>query len=240
MPLPKHIAIIMDGNGRWAQKRALPRVAGHRAGVSKVRTTVEACIALGISTLTLFAFSSENWSRPQTEVSALMGLFVEVLDREFNDLHKQGVRLKFIGKRDQLAPILRERIDSIELKTLHNDRLTLVIAIAYGGRDDLVNACRRTVQAVRNGELLESDITAATIAARLDTVGLPEPDLFIRTGGEQRISNFLLWDLAYTELWFTDVLWPAFERKDLILAIEHFQKRERRFGLTSAQVNHAP
>jgi len=208
--------------------------------MSKVRTTVEACIALGISTLTLFAFSSENWSRPQTEVSALMGLFVEVLDREFNDLHKQGVRLKFIGKRDQLAPILRERIDSIELKTLHNDRLTLVIAIAYGGRDDLVNACRRTVQAVRNGELLESDITAATIAARLDTVGLPEPDLFIRTGGEQRISNFLLWDLAYTELWFTDVLWPAFERKDLILAIEHFQKRERRFGLTSAQVNHAP
>jgi len=239
MHLPKHIAIIMDGNGRWAQKRALPRVAGHRAGVGKVRSTVEACIDLGVENLTLFAFSSENWSRPKTEVGALMSLFAEVLDREFNDLHNQGVCLKFIGDRTQLSPILIERIDNIERKTKANQRLTLVIAIAYGGRDDIVNACRKVAMDVQSGRVRPEDINADVFASHLDTHGLPEPDLFIRTGGEKRISNFLLWDLAYTELWFTEVLWPAFERQDLMLAIEHFMQRERRFGLTSAQIKHA-
>lgn len=237
MQIPKHVAIIMDGNGRWAQKRALPRVAGHHAGVSKVRSTVELCLDVGVQNLTLFAFSSENWSRPKTEVGALMTLFVDVLDRELNELHLQGVRLKFIGSRERLAPVLQERIAITEAKTVNNTRLTLVIAIGYGGRDDIVNASKQVVRDVQAGKLNLEDLSAETFAKRLQTHELPEPDLFIRTGGEKRISNFLLWDLAYTELWFTDVLWPAFDRAEFMLALEYFSQRERRFGLTSAQLS---
>jgi undecaprenyl diphosphate synthase len=237
MHLPKHVSIIMDGNGRWAQKRALPRVAGHRAGVAKVRSTVEVCLDVGVEVLSIFAFSSENWLRPVSEVSALMTLFVDVLDKELLELHEQGVKLRFIGAREQLAPMLQERIRLTEAKTANNKRLTLVIAIAYGGRDDIIQACKQTTQDVMTGKLDLADVSAMSFAQHLATRDLPEPDLFIRTGGEQRISNFLLWDLAYTELWFTDVLWPAFDQAEFMLALENYSQRERRFGLTSEQLN---
>jgi undecaprenyl diphosphate synthase len=236
MQVPKHIAIIMDGNGRWAQRRALPRVAGHHAGVSKVRATVEACIDYGVKNLTLFAFSTENWARPQTEVGALMTLFVDVLDKEIHNLHEQGVRVRFIGARQMLAPVLQERMAKSEAKTELNDKLTLVIAIAYGGRDDIVKACQQSIRDVLADKCGVDDITAESFRERLSTYDLPEPDLFIRTGGEKRISNFLLWDLAYTELWFTDTLWPAFDKQELMRAIEYFSGRERRFGLVSDQI----
>jgi len=237
MHVPKHVAIIMDGNGRWAQKRALPRVAGHRAGVAKVRSTVEVCLDIGVEVLSVFAFSSENWSRPPAEVNALMTLFVDVLDKELLALHEQGVRLRFIGAREQLAPILQERIRLTEAKTASNNRLTLVIAIAFGGRDDIVQACKQTTLDVMAGNLAIDEINVTNFAKHLALRDLPEPDLFIRTGGEKRISNFLLWHLAYTELWFTDVLWPAFDQAELMLALEYYSQRERRFGLTSEQLN---
>lgn len=234
--LPKHIAIIMDGNGRWARKRGLPRPAGHHAGVKSVRTTVEACIKHGIKALTLFAFSSENWRRPMTEVSALMSLFVQALDNEIESMHRNGIRVRFIGDRTALNAELQERMRSAEQRTAANQQLTLVIAVAYGGRWDITQATQKLAQQHAAGNITLDDITEARIASELALNELPEPDLFIRTGGEQRISNFLLWNLAYTELYFCDVLWPQFNDKQLDTALQFFSERQRRFGLTGEQV----
>jgi undecaprenyl diphosphate synthase len=234
--LPRHIAIIMDGNGRWAKKRFLPRTAGHRAGVSAVRKTVEYCLGKGIEALTLFAFSSENWRRPPQEVSLLMELFVASLEHETEKLHENGVRLTVIGDRDALAPVLRERIAASEELTRNNSRLNLVIAANYGGRWDILQAARRLVEKAERGELSAAAVDANLFESHLALSDLPEPDLFIRTGGERRISNFLLWQLAYTELYFTPVLWPDFDEKSLDQALEDYAGRQRRFGYTGEQV----
>jgi undecaprenyl diphosphate synthase len=234
--LPRHIAIIMDGNGRWAKKRFLPRTAGHRAGVGAVRKTVEHCLAKGIEALTLFAFSSENWRRPPQEVSLLMELFIATLERETQKLHENGVRLRVIGDRSAFAPVLQERIAASEELTRHNSRINLSIAANYGGRWDMLQAVRRLAEAVERGELRAADIDRQCFESRLALTDLPEPDLFIRTGGEQRISNFLLWQLAYTELYFTPVLWPDFDEKALDQALEDYASRQRRFGYTGEQV----
>ncbi len=234
--VPRHVAVIMDGNGRWAKSRALPRHIGHRAGVKSVRTIVEGCANRGVEVLTLFAFSSENWKRPQEEVGLLMNLFLEALDREIADLHSNGIRVRFIGDQDSLAPSLRDRMRAAEARTVTNARLTLIIAVAYGGQWDLTQATRSLAAECAAGALTAAQIDEAKIASRLALAGLPDPDLFIRTGGEQRVSNFLLWNLAYTELYFCDVLWPDFDDKQLLAAFEFFSRRERRFGLTPAQL----
>jgi undecaprenyl diphosphate synthase len=234
---PQHVAIIMDGNGRWARARGLPRVAGHRASVKVVRKLVEECAERGVQYLTLFAFSSENWRRPPDEVGVLMGLFLDAVVREVADLHRNQVRLRFIGDRDQLGQELRSRMVDAETLTASNSGLGLIIAVAYGGRWDISQACRSLAADVAAGTLAASDIGEEQIAARLALHDVPDPDLLIRTGGEQRISNFLLWNLAYTELYFTDVLWPEFSPVHLQAAFEHYSQRERRFGMTSAQVN---
>jgi undecaprenyl diphosphate synthase len=234
--LPRHIAIIMDGNGRWAKKRLLPRVAGHQAGVEAVRGTVESCGRKGVEVLTLFAFSSENWRRPASEVGLLMELFVKTLKREAKRLHANNVRLRVIGERDAFDPKLREGIANAERLTRDNTGLTLVIAANYGGRWDIAQAARALAARVEAGRLASADITPELLDAQLSLHDMPEPDLFIRTGGEQRISNFLLWQLAYTELFFTDVLWPDFDESLLDEAIASFAKRQRRFGRTGDQV----
>lgn len=234
--VPRHVAVIMDGNGRWAEQRGKQRPEGHKAGYEPVRTCIQECVRHGVGALTLFAFSSENWQRPVDEVSSLMGLFVEALDREVDQLHEQGVRLRFIGDRDQLAPRLQERIAAAEQRTAGNSRLALQVAVSYGGRWDILNAARRLAEQCVRGELAPADITEQHFAAALQLGEVPDPDLFIRTGGERRISNFLLWNLAYTELWFTDVLWPDFDAACLAAALDHYASRERRFGLTGAQV----
>jgi undecaprenyl diphosphate synthase len=234
--LPRHIAIIMDGNGRWAKQRFLPRTAGHRAGVGAVRKTVECCLAKGIEALTLFAFSSENWRRPPQEVSLLMELFVASLERETMKLHENGVRLRVIGDQAALAPVLRERIAASEELTRSNKRLNLIIAANYGGRWDIVRAARRLAELTEQGELSAAAIDASLFQSHLALADVPEPDLFIRTGGEQRISNFLLWQLAYTELYFTSVLWPDFDENSLDRALEDYAGRQRRFGYTGEQV----
>jgi undecaprenyl diphosphate synthase len=233
--VPRHVAIIMDGNGRWAKQRSLPRAAGHRAGIRAVRLCVEECARRGVEVLTLFAFSSENWKRPHEEVGVLMQLFLEALDREVDDLAAKHVALSFIGARAQLAPELQARMAAVEARTGANDGLKLVIAIAYGGRWDIVAAARRLAAECRAGTLAPEAIDEPRFAAELALARLPDPDLFIRTGGEQRISNFLLWNLAYAELWFTDTHWPAFEKPELDRAFDAFAARERRFGLTAAQ-----
>jgi undecaprenyl diphosphate synthase len=233
---PQHVAIIMDGNGRWARSRGLPRVAGHRSSVKVVRRIVEECGERGVGYLTLFAFSSENWLRPAEEVGTLMGLFLEALVREIADLHKNQVRLKFIGDRESLGAELRARMIESEALTKQNAGLTLLVAVAYGGRWDIAQASRQLALDAAAGRIRAEDIDAATVASRLALAGIPDPDLLIRTGGEQRISNFLLWNLAYTELYFTDVLWPEFSGVHLTQAFEHFEKRERRFGKTSSQI----
>ncbi len=234
--LPRHVAVIMDGNGRWAARRALPRPAGHRMGVKAVKQTVEGCARRGVEVLTLFAFSSENWQRPREEVSMLMGRFLEALDNEVDDLHKNSIRLRFIGRLDQLSTALRDRIHAAEALTAHNTRMTLVIAIAYGGRWDLSAAAGELARRCVAGELRVEDIDEAALGNCVALAGLPDPDLFIRTGGEQRISNFLLWNLAYTELYFCDTLWPDFGDEELAAALDHFAGRQRRFGLAPAQV----
>jgi undecaprenyl diphosphate synthase len=234
--VPRHVAIIMDGNGRWARQRALPRVAGHRAGLGAVRITVEECLRRGIGVLTLFAFSSENWARPPQEVGMLMELFLEALDREVDELAAQGVAVSFIGERTTLAAALQQRIADVEARTQSNTRLRLVIAVAYGGRGDIVAAARRLAAECRAGRLEPAAIDEARFGREVALAGLPEPDLFIRTGGEQRISNFLLWNLAYTELWFTDTYWPAFDAAEFERACLAFAARERRYGKTSQQV----
>ncbi len=235
MTLPQHIAIIMDGNGRWAAARGLPRHAGHKAGIAAVRACVERCTEKGIAALTVFAFSSENWLRPSDEVSELMGLFVDALDREIAELHANRVRLRFIGERSRLVVRLKERMAAAEAQTAANDGLALQVAMSYGGRWDLVKATRRlAVQCVR-GALQPQELTEEHVQAQLELAGLPDPDLFIRTGGERRISNFLLWNLAYTELYFTELNWPDFDGAALDAALEFYAGRERRFGRTAEQ-----
>ena len=231
--MPRHIAIIMDGNGRWAKQRFLPRIAGHKRGVEAVRSTVRACDGLGVEYLTLFAFSSENWRRPAEEVSFLMQLFIVALEQEVSKLNKNGIRFRVIGDLSRFEPKLVQLIHDAERLTKDNSRLTLTIAANYGGRWDILQAANRMLKA--RPELAagfgESDLTPY-----LSLNYAPEPDLFIRTGGEQRVSNFMLWQLAYTELYFTDLLWPDFDGKALNQAIASYQQRERRFGRTSEQL----
>ncbi len=234
--IPQHVAVIMDGNGRWARKRALPRHAGHRSGVGAVRKTVELAAQRGVQYLTLFAFSSENWSRPREEVSMLMALFIEALQREVDELHRNNVRLEFIGEREQLQPRLIDMIVAAEKQTIDNTGLRLLIAVAYGGRWDIVQAVRKISGELAHGEMTADDIDDAAIASRLQLGDLPDPDLLIRTGGEQRISNFLLWNLAYAELWFCDTLWPDFGEQQFDSALEFYAMRQRRYGHTGEQV----
>lgn len=237
--MPRHVAIIMDGNGRWARKRLLPRIAGHRAGVETVRQVVRACAEKGVEVLTLFAFSSENWRRPAKEVSLLMELFLTALQRETQRLHNNNVRLKVIGDRSAFAPRLQEEIAKAEALTRENSGLTLIIAANYGGRWDVIQAAQRLGKEIEAGMLRASDITPELFESRLVLNGFPEPDLFIRTGGEQRVSNFLLWHLAYTEFYFTDVLWPDFDAALFDEALASFARRQRRFGRTGDQVEKA-
>ena len=233
---PQHVAIIMDGNGRWARSRGMPRPAGHRASVKVVRKIVGDCARRKVRYLTLFAFSSENWRRPADEVGMLMNLFLDALEREVADLHRNQVRLTFIGDRYLLGAELARRMRGAEQLTAGNPGLGLTVAVGYGGRWDIAQACRSLAAEAAAGTLAAADIDEAQVAARLALAGTPDPDLLIRTGGEQRISNFMLWNLAYTELYFSDVLWPEFSPAHLDAAFEHFAQRERRFGKTSGQL----
>lgn len=233
---PAHVAIIMDGNGRWAKQRGLPRLEGHRRGVDNVRTLVRCCIEKKISYLTLFAFSSENWRRPKQEVNWLMNLLSRALDREVQTLHDNGVRLQFIGNLTELPDSVQDKIRTATAITGANDRLVLTIALNYGGRWDLTQACRTIAKEVQSGQLVSDDITSDTISRNLSTSRMSEPDLFIRTGGEKRMSNFLLWQLAYTELYFTNTFWPEFNQDEFEKALQSFRQRIRRFGQTDEQV----
>jgi len=233
---PRHIAIIMDGNGRWAQKRFMPRAFGHQAGVRTVRKIVEYCATQKIEVLTLFAFSSENWRRPEEEVSLLMSLFMATLQRQINKLDQNNIRLRFIGDRSAFSEKLKAKMTEGELQTQANDALTLVIAANYGGHWDICQAVQRIIEKTVAGELKNQPINEQLINEYLSTADLPEPDLFIRTGGEQRVSNFMLWQLAYTEMYFTPTLWPDFDQNSLEEAINSFKSRQRRFGHTGEQV----
>ena len=235
-PLPAHVAIIMDGNGRWARARMLPRAIGHREGVMSVRRTVESCIEKGIGALTLFAFSSENWRRPSDEVSMIMDLFVNTLKKEVGALDRNDVRLRFIGDRSAFSSNLQQLIAESEAQTTSNRQLDLVIAANYGGHWDITQAARRLAGLVHSGKLNPEDVTTERLAQEMCLADLPLPDLFIRTGGERRISNFLLWQLAYTELYFTDILWPEFDQNEFDKALAWYTNRQRRFGRTGEQV----
>jgi len=232
--VPRHIAIIMDGNGRWAVARGLTRSAGHRAGLTPVRMCIEECARRGVEALTLFAFSSENWGRPAEEVGSLMGLFLEALDREIAELHAKGVRVRFVGERRNLSVRLQARIAAAEERTAGNGALRLQVAVSYGGRWDIIQATQTLARECSSGALRPEDINEGRFAAQLALAGLPEADLLIRTGGEYRISNFLLWDLAYAELYFSPRLWPDFALADLEEALAFFASRERRFGHSAA------
>jgi undecaprenyl diphosphate synthase len=234
--VPRHLAVIMDGNGRWAERRRRPRAIGHRAGARAVNACIDFCIEAGIGALTLFAFSSENWGRPEDEVGALMKLFLNALEREVDELDRRGVRVRFIGERARFAEAIRARMHAAEAQTRGNTRLHLTIAASYGGRWDIANAARGLAEDVAAGRLRPEDIDESTVGARIALSDLPPPDLFIRTGGDVRISNFLLWQLAYAELWFTDTLWPDMDAATLRQALADYAARERRFGLTGAQV----
>jgi len=234
--LPRHIAIIMDGNGRWARENALKRVLGHKKGAQAVRTTVRTCRELGIDYLTLFAFSVENWSRPGDEVSALMALLDEYLKNELAEMLKNDIRLITIGRIGRLTETVRIRLEQTIAETAHCSGMVLNLALSYGGRDEIVDAARRIAADVKNGIIREDDIDKDRFRRYLFTRDMPDPDLLIRTSGEYRISNFLLWQIAYTELFFTPVLWPDFSREHLVEAIHSYGRRERRFGLTSEQV----
>ncbi|EME70809.1 undecaprenyl pyrophosphate synthase [Paramagnetospirillum caucaseum] len=229
-PPPVHVAIIMDGNGRWAKARGLPRTAGHKRGAEAVRRTVEAARELGVSYLTLYAFSSENWKRPAGEITDLMGLLRLYLRNEVNNLHKNGIRLKVIGDRARLGADIVRLIEDSEAKTAGNTALTLLLALSYGGRQEIVEAARTLARDVAEGRIAADAVDEDAITARLSTSGIPDPDLIIRTSGEQRISNFLLWQGAYAELVFMDTLWPDFGRDELEAAIRVFHGRDRRFG----------
>jgi len=225
----------MDGNGRWAAARALPRPAGHHMGVRSVKQIVENCTRRGVEVLTLFAFSSENWKRPKDEVSMLMRRFLEALDEEVEELHRNQIRLRFIGNLQQLSQPLRERIEASMALTAGNARMTLVVAIAYGGRWDIAQAARELARRCAAGEMQVDAVDEQALGAQLAQADLPDPDLLIRTGGERRISNFLLWNLAYTELYFCDTLWPDFGEAELAAAIDYYAGRQRRYGLTPGQ-----
>ncbi|MGN6307782.1 MAG: isoprenyl transferase [Mesorhizobium sp.] len=230
MATPAHVAIIMDGNGRWAKARGLPRLAGHRAGVEALRKTVRAAPGLGISHLTVYAFSSENWSRPKSEVSDLMGLLKLFIRRDLADLHQSGVRVRVIGDREGLQPDIRALLEEAESLTARNGALNLIIAFNYGGRDEIVRAARKLAEAAAAGTIAADAITADSFAGALDTAGLPDPELVIRTSGELRLSNFLLWQAAYSELVFQPCYWPDFGPEQLAEALHAFGRRERRFG----------
>ncbi|MEM8488337.1 MAG: isoprenyl transferase [Bacteroidota bacterium] len=228
--IPKHIAIIMDGNGRWAKKRGKMRVFGHYEGVESVRDITEACAQLGVEYLTLYTFSTENWNRPSSEVEALMTLLIHTVKRERNTLLKNNIRLRAIGDIDQLPAACRKEFADCIAETEENSRMTLNLALSYSGRWDLVKATKAIAQRVKNGELSEEDIDETVIGNHLSTAGYPDPDLLIRTGGELRVSNFLLWEIAYSELFITDEFWPEFRRNSLYGAIREYQQRDRRFG----------
>jgi undecaprenyl diphosphate synthase len=236
LEFPRHVAIIMDGNGRWARRRLLPRLEGHRQGAKSVRRAVEFCRSNGIAFLTLYAFSTENWQRPQGEVSGLMKLLSQFLDSELEELHSNGIRLRVIGQLHRLSAPLAAKITGGIEKTSANKAMTLNIALSYGGRQEIVAAAQRIAAAVKSGELSEEAVNEKVFAEFLDTAGIPDPDLLIRTGGETRISNFLLWQSAYAELYFTPLLWPDFDESAFMKAIEEYRSRQRRFGKTSEQI----
>ena len=227
---PEHVVIIMDGNHRWASARHLPGAAGHRAGAKRLRPIAEACAELGVKHLTVFAFSTENWYRPDAEVGLLMDLMRHVMRTEIDYLHEQGVRLRVIGERKQFAADIQEMMVSCESKTAENTRLNLSVAVNFGGRWDIVNAAKTLAQQVANGTLLPEEVNENAFASAMSLTDIPEPDLMIRTGGDHRISNFLLWDLAYTELYFTDIFWPDFDAAALQEAVATYAQRKRRFG----------
>jgi len=232
--IPRHVAVIMDGNGRWARERGLERSAGHQAGMPAVREAVEGCLAAGVGVLTLFAFSQENWQRPPAEIDALMALLEEYIAREAEELRAQGVTVRMLGDLERLSPSARAAVDAIQAATIGGTRLALNICISYGARAELVRAARRLAERVAAGEITPEQVDEAALAAELYTAAWPDPDLLIRTSGELRISNFLLWQVAYAEFHVTPVLWPDFTREDLYLAILDFQRRDRRFGRVSA------
>lgn len=234
--IPRHVAIVMDGNGRWARKRFLPRVAGHKAGVNAARNVIKRAMERGVEVVSLFVFSSENWRRPPYEVSYLLDLFLNMLENEIHKLHEQGIQLRVIGDRTQFDEKLQLHIAKAEEMTAENKRLKLVLAANYGGQWDLLQAMQKLGREIEQGTLKAGDISPSLIAAHLSLGNLPQPDLFIRTSGEQRISNFFLWDLAYTELYFPEVLWPDFNEEELDKALDFFAGRERRFGFTSEQL----
>jgi undecaprenyl diphosphate synthase len=233
---PRHIAIIMDGNGRWANANGKPRHAGHRAGVKATREIVRAAAEQGIEVLTLFAFSSENWNRPAQEVTSLMSLFVEVLQREVNELDRNGIRINFIGAREELSSGLQKKLARAEQQTEGNTWMRLFLAVAYGGRWDIVRSVKSIAERVAKGELAVNDITEEHVSNGMALADVISPDLLIRTGGEHRVSNFLLWDMAYSELYFTETLWPDFSTADLDEAISFYSGRQRRFGKTGDQL----
>jgi len=234
--IPSHIAIIMDGNGRWARKRGLPRVAGHQQGVETVRDIVKACVGLDVKYLTLYTFSTENWKRPKDEVTTLMRLIVKSLHKETDELHSNNIRLTTIGNTNSLPEIVQAELGEAARKTSENTKMTLNLALSYSGRWEIVNAVRQIAEMVKDNKINASDIDEAMISNHLTTAGMPDPDLVIRSGGEFRISNFLLWQVAYSEIFITETLWPEFSKAHLYDAIRNFQSRERRFGLVSEQI----
>ncbi|AFM26618.1 isoprenyl transferase [Desulfomonile tiedjei] len=233
---PRHVAIVMDGNGRWAKRRLLPRLEGHRQGAKSVRRAVEFCRRNGIEYLTLYAFSTENWKRPQGEVSGLMKLLMQFIDSELEEIHANDIRLMTIGDLKRLPPHVVEKIQAAIEKTSQNKSMVLNIALSYGGRQDIVNAVLQVHEAIQAGKIEQSEVTEETFEQYLDTASIPDPDLLIRTGGEQRLSNFLLWQSAYAELYFSTVLWPDFDDAEFMKAIEEYRSRQRRFGMISEQI----
>ena len=234
--IPGHVCIIMDGNGRWAKKRMMPRSFGHRQGVETTRRVVEFFAGAGVRHLTLFAFSSENWNRPDEEVHGLMDLFMQSLQKYTAELHEKGIRIRFIGNRAGFSADLQQQINETETTTIENDAMTLNIAANYGGQWDIVNAARNLAEQVQAGQLLPAQIDDQVFGRELSLGDSPDPDLFIRTGGEQRISNFLLWQIAYTEFYFSDRLWPEFSDDDMRIALTEYARRQRRYGKTSEQI----
>lgn len=237
MQIPNHLAIIMDGNGRWAEQRRLPRILGHRKGVEAVQRVVDECLELEIGFLTLYAFSSENWGRPRHEVDALMGLLGNFLEKELDQLQQRGIRLVAIGELERLPMATVGILKNIIEKTEHNTKMVLNLALSYGSRNELARAMRQIGIDISEGKLQPYDLSEEDIEARLDTHDIPDPDLLIRTSGEMRVSNFLLWQIAYTELYFTEALWPDFSREELMQALQAYSNRQRRFGLTGAQLD---
>jgi undecaprenyl diphosphate synthase len=234
--LPRHVAIIMDGNGRWAKKLSLSRIIGHRKGMESVREAVRTCRDLGIQVLTLYAFSTENWRRPQREIKALMSLLKQYIRSEINELHKNNIRVNILGDVHKLPEDVVPFIDEAVQKTCNNSGMVLNLALSYSGRNEIIRAFLKIAADLQRQKITETDIDEQTVSAYLDTAGLPDPDLLIRTSGELRVSNFLLWQIAYTELYVTDVLWPDFRKDDLYKALLDYQKRKRRFGLTDEQI----